>query len=678
MVEQTKQENLEEKAKEFVLKAYTKFSDRSGLEEKWARWDKLYNNITTEQFYKGAANLFPPETRRACKTLINFADEVLFNADPPFKIKGVGGESDNKKGEVHTIVLNWQRKKIALRRKLRKLLESLIKYGFVWVKIPWKLKEKYVIADLAERERLKEKIKGGDIGKIKKKLKTLYDNMDFQVKNPRLLYWDYYKPWDEQEIIIERNTANWEHLKILEMAGIYHGVDRLKEGEAEKKGKEESESVSGDWSHIMDLTGLSSGYKIDRRTYELLESWCNFDLDGDDMNEESVISLANRKHIIRLDPNPFDIQEKPYLWVCWDAIEGTSLGMGVPQLAEKDQIALNDFTNQIMDNITEILNCMKIVDDLAEIPDTQLKSRADGIIKSKTGVEAVKFLRPPDTTGSGLKAVVMSKDNIRQGSGATVSLQGLPARYDTTATEYTRQGNASARDVFAKLREIEDGIIVPFLQKGYSYNLQFMTREKFIKIVGKSAAEEFLGASDNQSPKELKEALRADLDFVALGVTQLENKVVKGQQLINFLNITIGLPPGIVDLPKLVDKIWKYVGDGDEVILPQPKATLISPEDENILMAQGEIVHAKMMENHAGHIIAHQTLELPEQLEQIKLQHIMEHKAILEILQQGMQGRGVPPQEQPREGPERITEEAVAKVPGVPTEEEIVLPEEIT
>jgi len=341
--------------------------------------------------------------------------------------------------------------------------------------------------------------------------------------------------------------------------------------------------------------------------------------------------------------------------------------MGVPQLAEKDQIALNDFTNQIMDNITAILNAMKIVDDLAEIPDIQLKSRPDGIIKSKTGVEAVKFLRPPSTAREGLQAVAMSKENIRQGSGATVSLQGLPARYDTTATEYTRQGNASARDVFARLREIEDGIITPYLHRAYSYNLQFMTREDFIKIVGKEAAETYLGVKEGQTKKSFKETLRADLDFIPLGVTQLVNKVVKGQQLINYLNIALKAPPGLVDLATLYEKIWKYVGDGDTILLPQSKGELISPEDENILITQGEPVHAKLLENHPVHILSHQAITVPEGLEPLKFDHIQEHQNIM-LLMQRTGGGGLPAQEQPRTGPELITEKRVEEVPGVPAE----------
>lgn len=664
--------DIEERAKEFVLKAFKTFSDRSGLEDLWQKWDKLYNNITDEKFYQGTANIFPPETRRACKTLINFADEVLFNADPPFQIKGIGGAGDVKKAEVLQTLLIWQQKKIKMRTKLRKLLENVVKYGFCIVKVPWTISEKFIIADMEERKKMKRKISGEQDLEIKRKTITLYDNVDFQVKNIMAMYWDYFNEWDNQTAIIERSEVNWNHLKALERAGIYYGIDRLKENETTgKKSTGDDQNITEKYTHIKDLTGLTGNFRTDKKTYEILECWCNFDLDNDGIDEECVITIVNKEHIIRCEPNPYDIQEKPYLWICWDAIEGTSLGAGVPQLAENSQIALCDFTNQIMDNITAILNSMKIVDDLAEIPDVQLKSRPNGIIRSKAGVDAVKFLRPELTANEGLKAVAMAKEDIRQVTGATVSLQGLPARYDTTATEYQQQGAAAARDVFAKLREIEDRIIKEFLRKAYLYDLQFLSREEFIKIVGEEAAGVFLGkAEEGQTPKELKEVLRGDYDFMPVGVTQLENKIVKGQQLINFLNIAGKLPPGIVDIPQLIKKIWKVVGDGDDILIPQPKATLIAPEDENLLMRQGEKVNAKIMENHPLHLTIHQGLVLPPELEQLKIAHILEHQQIMQMMmqQQAQQiGGGLAsPQEQARTAPETITPQTAGKVPGAP------------
>jgi hypothetical protein len=668
--------DLEQRALDFVMNAYNVYSSRSGLEDKWRRNDELYNNIPVDKNYEGAANLFVPETRSACLTLIDFADEVLFATNPFFRLKGVGGYGDSERGKINSQIIQLQFEKARIRAKFRQFLENSVKYGFGIVKIPYKYKEKYIVADLKERNRLNKMVRNllrfkDDSASIQeeeitKKRIALYDNIDFEVKDPFKMYWDYYAKWEDQRCIIEKITdVTNHHLKLKEKEGIYFNIDKVIDDQG--TGTQDSKTeIDGKYPHYSELTGLSGNFNISNSNHELLEVWCNFDIDGDGVEEECLIVIADGKHVIRLEVNQFDIQEKPYLHNAWNFLEGTSLGIGVPQLTERSQIALNDFTNQIMDNITQILNSMKIVDDLADIPDWQLKSRANGIIKSKTGVNAVKELPIQKTANEGFKAVAMTKEDIRQVSGATVSLQGLPARYETTATEIQTQTNSSSRGIFAKLRDIEDNIIKEMLRRLYSYNLQYMSKEDIIMILGEKAAKTiFTTENNNLSTKEI---LFEDYDFIPLGVTQIENKVIKGQQILNFLNIALGLPPGIVDIPKVVEKLWKYIGDDDNVLLPQPTDELITPNDENILMSQGEHVHAKPIENHALHIQEHQRLEVPIELEPLRQEHIQEHMSILSIQQQQQpQGQSpVAPQEQPRLSPEDITEGTISRDLGAP------------
>ena len=661
--------DINERAKKFVLDSFSIFANRQGLEDMWEKWDKQYNCIPNETFYKGTANTFPPETRAACRTMTNFIDETLFSSDPKFQIKGQGGVNDSEKADAIYALLDWQQEKSEVRMKLRVMIgQYLTKYGIGIVKVVWKVDEKFVISDFKQRERMKLLVSGDYHEAIDKEVKTIYDNVDFQVKDIHSIYWNYFKPWEEQKIIIERLEVDESHLRIMAKKGIYNAemVEAAINGSTGDTGKTKVESMATKYSHIQDITGLSGDFNSPGKTHEVLEAWCNFDLDNDGSEEECLMALVDSEYLVRCDPNPYDIQEKPYLWVPWEDIAGTSLGKGIPQNTERSQIALNDFTNQIMDNITQILDCMKIVDDLAEIPDSQLKSRPNGIIKSKTGTDAVKFLPPIMTANEGLKAVTMAKEDIRVASEATMSMQGMPARYGTTASEYKAQGSASSRGAFAKLREIEDRIIKKFLRKAYLYDLQFMSREDFIRVLGKKAAP-LLGTIEN--PLSVKEAIRGDYDFIPLGVTQLEDKVIKAQQIMNFLNITATLPPGIVNLPALVKEAWKFTGgsNGIDIIMPQPDSTLMSAEDENLLMAQGEMPQAKPIENQQQHILIHQRVTLPPEYEQFRQRHIMEHATLLQMAQQQGQG-GLPAQEQPQLRPDLETSGTAGMIPGLPQE----------
>ncbi len=679
-------EGIEERALKFVMDSFTIYKDRSGLETKWEEADKIYNCIPSEKFYEGVSNQYPPETRKACKSLINFADETAFSSDPPFRIKGEGGNNDKRRADLDMRMLSRDMAKSEMRMKMRSRgYENLVKYGILIVKAPYMLNERKVIADAAERSKIRTGIFSNIMSMItgaQKKTETLFDGTGFEVMDIHAMYWNYYRKWEEQDCIIERRIVSWNHLKANEMrrtadgtiVGVYRNLDKVLADESAELGKDET--IDEKFSHIADITGLSGSYKTSGKRYELLEAWCNFDLDGDGIDEECVIVVLNGKYVIRVDPNPFDLQRKIYYQALWEGVEGTSIGIGVPQICKRDQIALNDYMNQVMDNITQILNNMWIVDSLAGIPDAQLKSRPNGIIKSQVGIDAVRPLEKPLTTDHGLRAVAVVKESIQSNSGASVSFQGLPSKYNTTATEVQSSNNAAARDVFTKIRMLEDHVIRPWLRQARSNNWQFRSREEMVRIFGKDAA---LVVSSSDASAIRDEMLRDD-DIVVLGATQIENKVIKVQQLINYLNVAAGTGQGIVNFPLLHAKIWEQLGDGDtNMILPQPTDEMVSPNDENILMSQGETCTAKPQENHRQHIMAHSSHPFPMEFREIVNNHIQQHimieqaraqQMLMQNAQQQMGGGSpIQPQMQPRLAPDPMTEQNVGKMTNMPVSE---------
>lgn len=664
LISEQNENSRREAAKDFVMSYYNAYKNREGLETKWDENDKLYNNISIEKYYdQGFANLFSPEIRQAINTVENFIDEALNSADPNFKIKGNGGKSDQAKAEIHQKTIYWQMNKMKFRSKNRKGIHTLLTHGFVVFKETWCIKERTII----EYDK--------KLG-MKKPLNSLaYDNLDWQVPNIRNMYFDYFcEDYQELPIIIERiDNVTWEHLKANEKRTIVNQDSSVKEiGIYENLSVIESEMILGKGNgssgvtdnsehknYLSELTGLGDSFRDikGQQRFTLLEAWCNYDLDGDGLAEECVITIVNDKWVIRLSPNPTDIKLKPYIMHSWDEIDGMCIGMGIPQVGKKSQIALNDFLNQVMDNITQIINNAKIVDVAAEISDFDLKSRPNQIIKSKMGVDAVRFMEKPNTVPEGLQAIAMMKDEIRSISRATMSMQGLPAKYGTTATEYSQQYASSARDLFSKLRAFEDNVLKEFLYRAYSLDMQFLSRADYIKIVGEDVLKTNLGIKDIAAWKV--EDLMIDADFIPLGLSQMENKVVQAQQQINFFNL-VAKVPGLAKLDKLAKIIWKNLNNnrGDEdIINEQPEPQLISPEDENILMQQGESINPKVQDNHLYHLKVHQQLQnLPN-----VLIHMQRHMQIMQLLQQ-QQGSGggiVNPNEQPNQGPNIPTENKI-------------------
>ena len=524
------------------------------------------------------------------------------------------------------------------------------------------------------------------IPKIKKDSVPIYDNIDFSVLELENVFWDFYRKWEEQEAIIEKiPNVSESDLRIMAKGNdSYFGVEEyLQRHEA---GITEPD-VTENYAHTAASVGTGDTMRVDKKRHELLECWCNFDIDDDGIEEECIITVIDKKQVIRCELNPYDIQEKPYVLFKWEDIKkAESIGMGVPELAKESQLALNDFMNQFMDDLTMILDCMMVVDAQAGIPESELKSRPRGIMHSQTGKDGVTFVRPPNVSEAALRGIQLTKNDIMTVTGASANLQGLPARYDTTATEANAINNSSQREIFTKLRTFEDEVIKAYLRKAYGYNLQFMSTNDVKKIIGAEAFGAYVAAMNIKinDDYDLSKVLMSDFDFIPLSVSETENKVVKGQQLMNLYNIAIKSPGGIWNITELAKKIAEVLNDGDlSIISKEVNSQLVSPQDENILMSQGETPFAKQQENHVAHIQAHEAVELNPAYEPIRQKHIEEHIRYLQLQQQQQQQlmqqeilrqlmgaqkpqqAGLPPQEQPNFAPKGITEEQVAQVPGM-------------
>ncbi len=684
---------LHDRALDFVLGTYAIYSNRTETEDKWIQADKLYNCLDAKKTYDGVANLFPPATRRAVRSLLNFCDEAVFSKNPNFTIKGIGGANDEKRAEINEKIIGVQLEKINFRTKSRMFLEKAIIKGTGIAKIQWKVKEKYIVKQKNDRKSLMSMLKNLMLGSVDtKELKTkipIYDNVDFVPLELENVYWDFYTKWEDQEAVIEKiNNVTNSSLRLLAQSDdSYFGIEEyLKENEIGIV----AEDVTTKSPHTRDIVGTGDEMKVKKDRHELLECWCNFDIDNDGIDEECVITVIDKKKVIRCELNPYDIQEKPYVMFKWEDIDKCeSLGQGAVSLAEKSQLALNDFTNQLMDDITMILDCMMVVDAQAGIAKSQMKSRPHGIITSNNGVDGIKFIRPPDVTNAALRAIAMTKDDIMEITGATANMQGLPARYDTTAKEAMLMQNSSQRDLFVKLRTFEDLVLKQMLRKMYSYNLQYLSVNDVKKLIGQEAFSAYLLDTGTDKVTDLSDVLIGDYDFIPLSVSQTENKIVKGQQFMNLYNMAIKSPAGIWNIPEIAKKIAYILNDGDlSICAKEIDSKLYSPQDENILMTQGESPFAKPEENHKEHIRIHSIVQLPESYQKIRLEHINEHIRFLQMQEQQQQNMiqqellkqiiannkgnaannrepGVPAQEQPAFAPKGITEQQAGQVPNM-------------
>jgi len=613
---------------------------RISWESKIDNWYKHYNNEVVSRYYQGSANVFIGATFEAAEVIKTIFMELLFpRGEVPFDIKPVEASDVELARDVWKPLLAFQmEKRVGLEQKIEQAIETLLVCGTCVVKTPYTYNTKWV-----KREGKLENLPADDY--------------------PDFIPWDlkkvYFNPAakrvEDLDIVIFESTPTLDQVKRLDKKynpkGIYEDTDKLSKIEYQKE------------------TRVGDTYKSHIPEVQLYEAWLNYDLNDDGIAEEIVCVIANRKVVLRFDPNPYDIQEKPVLICGLFPQKGMLIGKGIPEAIFDMQVQLNDAANQTLDDGSHILNAMWAFDqtrlDRASAR-IHLKSRPDGIIPIKHGdpKSAVVQLEKPNIMNEGLLMIKLLRDWIRSITGAEYSLQGLPGAYKPTATEYSGQQNVAMARVKRYVKKFERMIVKPFLRKAYEYDMQYMTRKEFLKILGEKGAK-YKTVSLSK--------LRIDCDFLPVGTLEMENKTARIQQLMGFLNILGKFPlPVLMQLMKInlgaiAEECAERFGiPKDKIFFEDPTPELISPEDENQLIMDGHDVEVKIQDNHLRHMPVHATL--PESEEKTK--HMTGHVEMMRKLEQmtaQMRGGGVPTQEFPKG--ERMSEGEIGGKAVRPTEQ---------
>jgi hypothetical protein len=669
MSEKKLSKDLQEKALDRVMDFYGVASTgRKELEQKWARWDALYNKEDAGKKGKDdGMKSHPPDLRRALQVFEEFVMATLFpgNGSDTYRIDPINGDSDVKNAVVYKKIADVQDEKINYEEKIGNAVHRWGKYGQVLVRVPYILKDKYIIADEKEARGLRKKIQDFLNGKLKiwksedvpkKTKRVVYDNIDLQPKSPFNMFWNYNVPWDEQTIVIEKiDNVTASHLKAQHKKGIYNDnvldvIKKLQEKQDNKQtGKVPDETdIDQKFPYLTNITGLTGNFDDGIAKTSLLQADCLFDIDQDGYDELCIITVAlydadegeqgQISKLIGLRLNTSAIQEIPVLFCDLDpfADGDMSLGMGIIQNGSKDQHLLTSYENALMRNTDAIIDAVKIIDKNMIDEGQNLNSWRNKVLKSDgPPSEAIHYDRPPSILNDVNAITVKLRNNIQSESRAAAALQGLAARYDTTATEYTQQGSAAGRSIMRLVRKFENNIIKRYKRFQYSYNQQFIEKDTLITILGKKAAKAALknpgyDAAVSGSHEEItpNEAIEGDYNFVPLGVSQMENKIIKSQQYLNFLNIVTKIPgfQMIINLKLFISKLWDLMGDGDDnMILPQNDDPEFDPNDENLLITQGCEVHVSPKNDDDKHIAVHSTLVIIPELAHFKIDHLKEH-----------------------------------------------------
>lgn len=216
---------------------------------------------------------------------------------------------------------------------------------------------------------------------------------------------------------------------------------------------------------------------------ELLEWWMKYDLDGDGIDEECQIIIANRTVVVRAIANPYYHQKRPVIKVCFCKVPGEWYGVG---LIEPVMSLINQLTTvrrQRLDNVTLILNRMWKVKSTADIDPTKLIATPNGVVLVDN-MDDIMPLEVNDVTQSSSSDCNQILNDI---FAATVP-QSLTGSIDdmkgtgSIGVGAVRANIAQALEKFATAaRAIENEGIQKVLDLCYALDLQYLNTDEIIR-----------------------------------------------------------------------------------------------------------------------------------------------------------------------------------------------------
>lgn len=619
-----------------LIQTSTKARDnrRSKVEQDWDRYRDVYNMRRSISFYDGRSKLFLGVLKDAVDTLTRIAKDAIMS-DPYISVETpIPGKFKDVAVDFYKSLLEDQAK---IRSKISMLLRQLYIIGTTCGKFGW--------SEITRKVKYREK---GESGKLEIKEKDQYEcyGPTFDVIDMSHVYvWpETATDYQKLRLVWEDSVTTFDKLRVKAKQGWYDTINVEEAISNRSKVLEERKKAS---SQASKETGNTRDLAEDE--LDITEMWCKYRLPGKEKDEDEAwvwVTYAG-ECILRIQENPWWFNTPPYLFAALFREHDYFYGHGVVEGLESWQYMANDLVNQTMDSTTYSINGIAIFDpNLVDDPDLyQFEPMAKWLIAP----DAVRFERPPSQLSiEGLNMVRFLVNIMQDQAKANAIVSGSPreglGRAVGTATGVSQMAASGNAAVLDQVEELEAQLMTPLLKMNEIACHQFMDSAMTIRKMGPDGA---LITDRVVEPQDL--VLSNDLRWVAS--VRLREKMSKSQQMLNLLNIAVGIPPEIqkaqgfkINYKDLltdsaagigVENASKYVED-ITVSLPG-----IPPELERELTNAGRVVEAPAgmpIEWYMARIQAHMSLPMPNsQLAKLRaMELIHSYQAQLEAAQQMM------------------------------------------
>ena len=316
------------------------------------------------------------------------------------------------------------------------------------------------------------------------------------------------------------------------------------------------------------LEDSSSQGAIDR--YEVLEYWGVLDAELAEeaeiemppelaeMDQIQVNAWVCNGQILRLVLNPFTPMRIPYHAVPYELSPYSFFGIGVAENMVDTQLLMNGFMRMAVDNAALSGNLIFEVDETNLVPGQDMDIYPGKIFRRQAGApgQAIFSTSAKNTSQENLAMFDKSRQLADEATGIPSYSHGSGAvgGIGRTASGMSMMLGASAQNIKAVVRNIDDYLLAPLGKALFSFNMQFLFDKDFV----------------------------GDLDVKARGTESLMRNEIRSQRLIQFMQMTAANPA--------MAPFVKY-----DYILREMAASMDLDEDKILNDQREAIIQAKMM-----------------------------------------------------------------------------------
>lgn len=509
--------------------------DRRPQEDRWYKYWDIWNVQLSGQGYSGRAKTYLPAGRSALETWVMALNSGLFPFGESFGVDPVEGVGTKKAARAwQNMQRHFLNKTMQIKLNMPLFLRQYVTLGTGVMKIVWE--------EEVERLRFFERVlvDAPDEDPEDESLTVLRDEdeedrefeeapLEFQLEDNtrvRLVERDvltkvgptmrvvdlfHFFVWprtalsiQDAELIFEDTQTTLEYIQAMallymdpehpEMGTVFDNVEELIEAggnipaEILESRQERQRKFDSEYDPNDSVGSTAKGY------VNLSECYWRGEIPGakDPLSNEEygvqdwLIVLVNDHWPIRIHPNPFYSKKRPYKDARMLRVVDEYYGRGVTEAMASMQYMLNDINNLTIDNITNSLNPIILINEdlVTNVESLRIAPNAKWFVDPA----GVQFITPPNVAQVGLATINMMQGFIQDASGASFIAQGQAAPRGRGRAQNSASGmglllQQNSQAFQFALTELEEQLMIPMLEWNYQLAEQFMT-EKLPILVG--------------------------------------------------------------------------------------------------------------------------------------------------------------------------------------------------